>query len=302
MPTGVAAQIREALPCNWSGANPGAAAVGMPGTYVIYLSPLDAHTRAVAEAIIARDPKFPGVTFELRPGKQPLAQAEQQVERLTNGAVCFVYDVSPDGSVTSAPKPACHTGPIEAPTLLPPAQTLPTASQPPDPCQLLTVDDVPNGPGASVDPGTPSANFDGNALADTNDPSRACTWYVGHFRMGGVFVGAYVVVKIVTAASETAAWAAHRRAKVADVPVGAGEPALAASLPAAFAQGASSQSESVRVLSYPAQYWPDGTQAELRVLTPTAIVSVRAQAVAHDEATLAKLAELVLGQLHPTTS
>jgi hypothetical protein len=116
MPLGVIAQIREALPCNFSGmkANAGAGGTDVRGTFVIYLAPLNSHTRAVADAIIERNPQFgprtTGTIFELQAGKQSEFQAEQQIARLVaESRFCFVYQVQPDGSLArgSAEHPGC---------------------------------------------------------------------------------------------------------------------------------------------------------------------------------------------------
>jgi hypothetical protein len=73
---------------------------------VIYLSPLDAHTRGVADAIITRNPR-PGVTFQLRPGKQPLFRAQAQLDRLTahSHSTQYSYTIRSDGSLTRAATP-----------------------------------------------------------------------------------------------------------------------------------------------------------------------------------------------------
>jgi hypothetical protein len=85
-------ELVRALSCNFSGV-----AMEPPGSYhyVIYLAPLDAHTRAVAEAVIAR---YPGVIVSLAAGKQSLAQAEQRVQQMPRKK-CTIYTVDRDGSV-----------------------------------------------------------------------------------------------------------------------------------------------------------------------------------------------------------
>jgi hypothetical protein len=68
---------------------------------VLYLAPLNAHTRAITEALIARAPEATSLhefTVELRPGKQSFADADVEAERLAHGN-CTTAGHHADGSV-----------------------------------------------------------------------------------------------------------------------------------------------------------------------------------------------------------
>jgi hypothetical protein len=90
--------LAVALPCNLSGVE---AAPG--GGLAVYLTPLDDHTRSVADVILNR--YLPQVTgfldsYTLKEGKQSLAQAEVQMAKIgKRHQRCIGYGARPDGSV-----------------------------------------------------------------------------------------------------------------------------------------------------------------------------------------------------------
>jgi hypothetical protein len=104
-------EIEMALPCNFSGS-----AVVPAGSYhyVVYLAPLNVHTRAVFESILARNPdvtSVPGVSFTVAAGKQSFAEGDAESGQLASKSKskCLGYGVNADGSVTISPTgaPGC---------------------------------------------------------------------------------------------------------------------------------------------------------------------------------------------------
>jgi hypothetical protein len=174
--------------------------------------------------------------------------------------------------------PVCPCGHESAPTT-PPRGILPVASQPPDPCHVLTTDEVTAIlRRTAYDPGTA-------ALADSSGGSRACSWAIEGSWSGGASL------TIMTAVSQAESKASP---KAASLRVAFDRDLLLGPFPghAPF--------EGLTVLGYPAQYV--SSPAWLQVLTPSALVVVSAagQGIPHDEATLIAFAELALGHLGST--
>jgi len=90
-------QVDRALPCNWSG---DAIYDHRPSySVVIWLAPLDAHTRAIADAVIARY-QVSSATFTLKAGKRSFAQvrADEVGGLMPKSTSSTCYSVAPDGS------------------------------------------------------------------------------------------------------------------------------------------------------------------------------------------------------------
>jgi hypothetical protein len=74
-------QIADALPCvftSTSYASPGS------NRFFIYLTPLNTHSRAVAQAIVDASPASKILLVSLKQGMQSFSQAEQQKEAISN--------------------------------------------------------------------------------------------------------------------------------------------------------------------------------------------------------------------------
>jgi hypothetical protein len=178
----------------------------------------------------------------------------------------------------------------ESPPTGPPPGILPAVSQPPDPCHLLTADEVTSTIGGTVnDPGTA-------ALADSSNGMRTCGWAVENSWSGGA------ALSIMTTASQAAARTARARAQL-------GPGTIASSLHDVFARDlllgpfpGHAPFEDLTVLGHPAQY-VSGV-AWLQVLAPSALVTVSAagSGVPKDEATLVTLAKLALARIGSTGS
>jgi len=97
-PANLQGLLAVALPCNFSGV-----ALEGPGL-TVYLTPLDDHTRSVADAILSR--YLPQVkelgtdSYILKEGKQSWAQAEVQMAEIgKRHQRCVGWSQEPDGSV-----------------------------------------------------------------------------------------------------------------------------------------------------------------------------------------------------------
>jgi hypothetical protein len=121
-------EIEMALPCNFSGS-----AVVPAGSahYVIYLAPLNAHTRAVFESVLARNTdvtSVPGLSFTVSAGKQSFAEGDAESSQLESRSKsrCLGYGVNADGSVTISPGggPHCPASPATTTTSFAPAVAL----------------------------------------------------------------------------------------------------------------------------------------------------------------------------------
>jgi len=128
-PDSVSGLFDAALPCNISGVafvghDPVRDPTGPAATCVIYLAPLDVHTRAVAEAVIASNSTITSrcSTFSFEVGKQPRFKADRQRARLAARPPCIyptgqasrriTYWIEVDGSVaqSQAPSTDCLPG------------------------------------------------------------------------------------------------------------------------------------------------------------------------------------------------
>jgi hypothetical protein len=156
---------------------------------------------------------------------------------------------------------------------------LPMASQPPNPCHLLTTSELAAIVGKDVDaPGE-------SPLATALGAERGCFRKV-EGTDGGVEVDLH------TATAEAAAMAIQGTSASFDAP-----------LPVLWSHDGVTDEVAVSVLGYPAEVkgFNDGSTPRLRVLTPTAYVVVFAMnGVKGDEATLGKLAATILQRVDPT--
>jgi hypothetical protein len=164
-------------------------------------------------------------------------------------------------------------------------EPLPNGSQPPNPCHLLTSEELTAALAVSVgEPMQSKLATDGNGEA-----GRVCVWDVA----GG---NREVAVNIVTAKALATALAMDKRASL-------GPPWPSTSLHGIFADDQPWPFQDLRILGHPAHYWHDaGGQGSIRVLTPTAFVFVvvAGTGVVHDQATLAKLATLATRRIGST--
>ncbi len=92
--------LGSALPCvftSWSKETPGS------GVVLVYLTPLNAHTQRVAQAVIDGSlvSKIPGIEFKFEEGMQSLAWADDQLNAVSEKYGAHLgAEVNLDGSVT----------------------------------------------------------------------------------------------------------------------------------------------------------------------------------------------------------
>jgi hypothetical protein len=178
--------------------------------------------------------------------------------------------IGPDGSQHKAGRDGFWNMECRIPGPAPAPEPLPIASQPPDPCQLLTVDEVTSAVGEPVDVPMPAGPAQSDGYGE-----RTCGW------AGRLGSGVALSVSITTTASHQAAQTAQEQSVL-----GPPDTTVMESLPRIFAAhllaSVRTQVHADKVLNYPAEYgvvtgWVPPLpipSSWVQVLTPTALVTV----------------------------